>query len=327
MENRRMGQAGGTVYYHKKRKLKKGVIYAIIALIIVIAAIFGGIRYYNLINSYPYKLEKAGYNDKEITTITKKLKDKEIDQLLEMKYNKLYDDFINEKYFMFKHLKTYVDYYTEDSDQTITHAVAMVNVGANKDHYTDVKQTDTSKDELILVNKYNQLPKDYAPEDLTDISVQYCYGDNEVSNEVYQKYISMYNAAKEEDLYLIITSAFRDYEFQDQLWNQYAKSQGEEWADSVAARAGHSEHQTGLTLDIVTYNSNMNDFENTDEFKWLQKHAHEYGFIMRYPKDKEDITGYDYESWHYRYVGVETATKIHELGITYDEYYAYYLAD
>lgn len=327
MENIRMGQAGGTVYYHKKRKLKKGVIYAIIALIIVIAAIFGGIRYYNLINSYPYKLEKAGYNDKEITTITKKLKENEIDQLLEMKYNKLYDDFINEKYFMFKHLKTYVDYYTEDSDQTITHAVAMVNVGANKDHYTDVKQTDTSKDELILVNKYNQLPKDYAPEDLTDISVQYCYGDNEVSNEVYQKYISMYNAAKEEDLYLIITSAFRDYEFQDQLWNQYAKSQGEEWADSVAARAGHSEHQTGLTLDIVTYNSNMNDFENTDEFKWLQKHAHEYGFIMRYPKDKEDITGYDYESWHYRYVGVETATKIHELGITYDEYYAYYLAD
>lgn len=327
MENRRMGQAGGTVYYHKKRKLKKGVIYAIIAIIIVIAAIFGGIRYYNLINSYPYKLEKAGYNDKEITTITKKLKDKEIDQLLEMKYNKLYDDFINEKYFMFKHLKTYVDYYTEDSDQTITHAVAMVNVGANKDHYTDVKQTDTSKNELILVNKYNQLPKDYAPEDLTDISIQYCYGDNEVSNEVYQKYISMYNAAKEEDLYLIITSAFRDYEFQDQLWNQYAKSQGEEWADSVAARAGHSEHQTGLTLDIVTYNSNMNDFENTDEFKWLQKHAHEYGFIMRYPKDKEDITGYDYESWHYRYVGVETATKIHELGITYDEYYAYYLAD
>ncbi len=327
MENRRMGQAGGPVYYHKKRKLKKGVIYAIIALIIVIAAIFGGIRYYNLINSYPYKLEKAGYNDKEITTITKKLKENEIDQLLEMKYNKLYDDFINEKYFMFKHLKTYVDYYTEDSDQTITHAVAMVNVGANKDHYTDVKQTDTSKDELILVNKYNQLPKDYAPEDLTDISIQYCYGDNEVSNEVYQKYISMYNAAKEEDLYLIITSAFRDYEFQDQLWNQYAKSQGEEWADSVAARAGHSEHQTGLTLDIVTYNSNMNDFENTDEFKWLQKHAHEYGFIMRYPKDKEDITGYDYESWHYRYVGVETATKIHELGITYDEYYAYYLAD
>ena len=146
-------------------------------------------------------------------------------------------------------------------------------------------------------------------------------------DEVYQKYISMYNAAKKEDLYLIITSAYRDYNFQDQLWNQYAKSQGEEWADSVAARAGHSEHQTGLTLDIVTYNSNMNEFENTDEFKWLQKHAHEYGFIMRYPKDKEDITGYDYESWHYRYVGVETATKIHELGITYDEYYAYYLAD
>jgi LAS superfamily LD-carboxypeptidase LdcB len=69
----------------------------------------------------------------------------------------------------------------------------------------------------------------------------------------------------------------------------------------------------------------MNDFENTDEFKWLQKNAYKYGFILRYPKDKTDITGYDYESWHYRYVGKEVAQKIHELDITFDEYYAYYI--
>ena len=69
----------------------------------------------------------------------------------------------------------------------------------------------------------------------------------------------------------------------------------------------------------------MDNFEQTEEFNWLQEHAHEYGFILRYPKDKEHITGYKYESWHYRYVGIETATKIHELGITFDEYYAYFL--
>lgn len=309
----------------KKRKLKKGVIYFGIAILVIIIAIIFGMNYYKKINSYPYKLEQKGYNEKEITTITKKLKDSEIDKLLEMKRNKLYDDFINEKYFMFKNLKAYVDYYTDDSDQTLSHVVAMINVGANNDYYEDVKKTDTSKGDLILVNKYYQLDKDFVPEDITDISLKYCYGDNEITNKVYQKFISMYNAAKKEDLSLIITSAYRDYDFQDQLWNQYAKSQGEEWADSVSARAGHSEHQTGLTLDIVTYKVNMNDFENTDEFKWLQKNAHKYGFILRYPKGKEDITGYDYEAWHYRYVGVDVATKIHDLGITFDEYYAYYI--
>ena len=135
----------------------------------------------------------------------------------------------------------------------------------------------------------------------------------------------MYNAAKEEGLYLIITSAYREYEFQETLWKKYAAQQGEEWADSIAARPGYSEHQSGLALDIVTYKSNMNDFENTKEFKWLQDNAHKYGFILRYPKGKEKLTGYNYESWHYRYVGVETATKIKKLGITFDEYYAYYL--
>ena len=94
--------------------------------------------------------------------------------------------------------------------------------------------------------------------------------------------------------------------------------------DDYASRPGFSEHQTGLALDIVTDNIIGNEFENTDEFKWLQENAHLYGFILRYPKDKEYITGYNYESWHYRYVGKELATKIKESGLTYDEYYAYY---
>ena len=317
---------GNHVYYHKKRKIKKGVIYALIGVIIVIGLSIAGFNYYKKINSYEYKLAKVGYNEDEITTILDKLTDEQVETILNKKYNDLYDDFIKEKYFMFKNLDTYVEYYNDESDQEVSHAVAMVNVQANEDHYEDVKKTDTSKKELLLVTKYNALDENYKPDDITDISVKYCYGDNEISNEVYQKFISMYNAAKEEDLYLIITSAYRDYNFQKELWDQYADSQGEEWADSVAARPGHSEHQTGLALDIVTYNSNMNDFENSDEFKWLQQNSHKYGFILRYPKDKEDITGYSYESWHYRYVGVDVATEIHELGITFDEYYAYYIA-
>ena len=135
----------------------------------------------------------------------------------------------------------------------------------------------------------------------------------------------MWNDAKEEGLLLIVNSSYRDYEVQDAVWKEYAEVHGEEWADNKAARAGSSEHETGLALDIVTNNVVMNEFENTDEFKWLQKNAYKYGFILRYPKNKENITGYEYESWHYRYVGEKVAKEIHDMDITFDEYYAYYL--
>ena len=135
---------------------------------------------------------------------------------------------------------------------------------------------------------------------------------------------NMWSAAKKQDLTLIVNSSYRDYKSQEEVWNYYDDLRGEEYADSIAARAGYSEHQTGLALDIITYGANKNNFEKTDEFKWLEKNAHKYGFILRYPKGKEDITGYAYESWHYRYVGIETATEIYNKKITYDEYYAYY---
>ena len=115
------------------------------------------------------------------------------------------------------------------------------------------------------------------------------------------------------------SDTIRDYSYQEKLWNSYSNSKGENWADSVAARAGFSEHQTGLALDIVTYGSTMNNFENSDEFKWLSKNAYKYGFILRYPKGKEHITGYKYEPWHYRYVG-DIASTIYNRNITLEEY-------
>ena len=93
----------------------------------------------------------------------------------------------------------------------------------------------------------------------------------------------------------------------------------------MAALPGYSEHQTGLAFDVMTSTSTTETFENTKEYEWLKNNAYKYGFILRYPKDKEDITGYAYESWHYRYVGKEIAKKIKEENITYDEYYAYYI--
>ena len=236
---------------------------------------------------------------------------------------------LKEKYFLYKNLDSYLNYIKDNKSDKLTHVVSIVNVKANYDHYDEdiVKKTDTSKGILMLVNKFNYLDNTYVPNDITNIPLTYAFSDNQATKEVLSAFKNMWQKAKSENLNLIVNSSYRDYESQENVWNNYEARNGEEYADSIAARPGYSEHQTGLALDIITYGANKNTFEDTDEFKWLQKNAHKYGFILRYPKDKEDITGYEYESWHYRYVGVEAATEIHNKKITYDEYYAYYVGE
>ena len=312
---------------YTKRKLNYKLIFTIIVIIIAIVAGTIGIKkYIDYRNSNEFKLKQIGYNETEIKDITK-LKDDQIKAILKKKYNRLNIKFIRQKYFITNNLDRYIKYYNNHKDDKISHIVSIVNVCADEDYYDKdtIKKTDVSKKELMLVNKFNYLDESYAPDDIVKVSMQFAYGDNEIKKEVYEKFRSMYNDAKKEGLYLIITSSYRDYNFQKELWDSYANQKGDEWADSVSARAGYSEHQTGYTLDIVTYKANMSSFEKTDEFKWLQDNAYKYGFILRYPKDKEDITGYSYESWHYRYVGKDVATKIKKLGITFDEYYAYFI--
>lgn len=314
----------------KKRKLKKSVrnflIISFVSVILLIFIISAIVKKINYLHSYDYKLSKIGYSKEEITEI-KKLDDKQIDILLDRKYNKLIVKFMKQKYFIFNNLEEYIKYYKDSENDDLSNTITMVNVKANYDYYDEdvVKDTNINDGNLMLVNKFHKLSKDYVPSDLVDVANTYGYGENKLVKEVYENFLNMWNDAKKENLSLIITSAYRDYEYQESLWKSYASSKGDKWADSVAARAGFSEHQTGLTMDIVTYGSKMNDFENTDEFKWLNENAYKYGFILRYPKDKEKITGYSYESWHYRYVGKEAAEKIKKEGITFDEYYAYYI--
>lgn len=292
--------------------------------IILIVYLINTITYHM---SDEYKLLEKGYNKKEVETILNETENKkeEREKIKETRYNKVIPKLLTQKYFMFDNFDRYLNYANKNRDMDLKLVVTMVNVNRDYDFYTHVKNTDTSKKELILVNKYNKLNKNFKPDQIVEISNQYAYEGQQISKKVYEAYRSMWNAAKKEGLTLIVTSSYRDYESQDEIWNSFANSTGEEDADSRAARAGHSEHQTGLALDIVTYDSYNNEFDQTDEFKWLKKNAHKYGFIMRYPKDKEEITGYDYESWHYRYVGKDVATKIYELGITFDEYYAYFI--
>lgn len=294
-----------------------------IAVVAIIGLVFF-IKQIQYRNSATYKLKTMGYTTEEVKQI-ETLRKEEVSKILTLEHNSIIPSLLKEKYFLFGNLERYIAYQQKKKKDTPTHIVSMVNVHADYEFYSNTKETDLDKGNLILVNKYNRLKEDFQPQDLVQISNQYAYGEPEIRKEVYEQFRTMFNAAKKENITLIITSGFRDYAFQENLWKKYSNQKGEDWADSIAARAGFSEHQSGLSMDILTYNSTLDNFETTEAFKWLSNHAYEYGFILRYPKDKEDITGYSYESWHYRYVGVEVAKKLKELGITFDEYYAYFI--
>jgi D-alanyl-D-alanine carboxypeptidase len=308
-----------------RRRIKKKVLILFISIIIIIISIFMIIKYEKKIHSISYKLEKLGYSASEVEII-ESLDESKQNDILNHKYNEYLTSFLNEKYFIYENLDRYLTYKENNKDLEISEIISLINVNRDYEYYTNVNKTDTDKENTMLVNKYNALDKDFKFDDLTEVSSWYAYGTQYVREEVYNKFKEMFNDAKKENLTIIINSSYRSYEYQENLWNSYANNHGDDWADSYAAREGHSEHQTGLAIDVTTYGvKEQEDFETTDEFKWLSENAYKYGFILRYPKDKENITGYSYESWHYRYVGVEVATKIHDENITFDEYYAYYL--
>lgn len=305
----------------KKSVIKKGIIIIGIILAIIIISKIISISKYHKTNEY--KLKQIGYSIEEIKII-ETLNEENINYILNNEYNEYIDDFKNEKYFLEKNLQKYLEY-KKDNNKPLNEIVSIINVGRNNEEYTNTLETDTTKNELMLVNKYHYLPSDYQPSDVIALSSRYAYSGNKTSEQALENYKKMFNQAEKDGIELIISSAFRSYEEQEETYNYYKKTKGEEYAKEYAAQAGFSEHQTGLAFDILTSNSNITNFDQTEAFNWLQENAHKYGFIMRYPKDKENITGYSYESWHYRYVGIDAATKIKNENITLDEYYAYYI--
>lgn len=307
-----------------RRKLKiKNILIAILILFLII---FGTIKYIIYINTDEYKLKEIGYSRQEIYLIKENLDQNQVDIILEKEYSNILTNFIEEQYFLFDKLDTYTDYYKSHTNLETDEIVTIVNTNTHLDYYTNIKQTDLSKGYLALLNKYYSVSEDYEPDDLVNMSLSYAYSGHKTRELVYENYLKMCNDAKKEKGFTLITiSSYRTYNFQAALYNGYVNKYNTTYADSISARPGHSEHELGLALDIVTYKSGFSGFETTEEYAWLKDNAHKYGFIVRYPEDKEDITGYSFEPWHYRYVGIDAATYIYENDITFDEYYAYYV--
>ena len=156
---------------------------------------------------------------------------------------------------------------------------------------------------VLVVNKKYGVPSSYNPG---------------VNQTALNAYYSLKADANSAGFSMPLLSGFRSYNTQVGLYNRYVSAYGQATADTFSARPGHSEHQTGLAFDVGSIDNN---YGNTAGGKWLANNCYKYGFILRYPKDKEEITGYNYESWHYRYVGKDIAKYIHTHNITFDEYY------
>ena len=195
--------------------------------------------------------------------------------------------------------------------------VAMLAVAFGLGWHFGVEST-RFRGDILLVNASHRLSADYVPDELVNLyqqrhSFRLAGSDIYLTRQTYQAMEKMFHAAEEADMNgYIVTSGYRSYQRQQEV---YAQSE-----PGKAQEPGASEHQTGLAFDVTVETGQ--GFENTAQYAWLMEHAHEYGFIQRYPANKADITGISYEPWHYRYVGVDAATRMYKTGQTLEEFLA-----
>lgn len=215
-------------------------------------------------------------------------------------------------------LDRYLAYAEAQPELTAEQVVLNVNMGLDRPFYSQTQAVEDPDSTAVLVNKYHALSPDYVPR-LEALGS--AYGVGSLTPEAAAAFRQMADDARAEGISLRSVSAYRSYRTQDRLYRNYLAQDSQYRVDTYSARPGYSEHQTGLALDINVARISAH-FENTAEFAWLQANCARYGFLLRYPEGKDAITGYRFEPWHYRYVGVETAQACTGQGLTYEEYLA-----
>lgn len=265
------------------------------------------------------KLIDKDYNAKEINCILRTGDVDSAHKLLEKEKNENIVDFLSYDYAKLANLERYIAYQwntLSSYEETVIH----VEIGLDNEVYTEYQVIDEFSYDM-LVNKYRQLSKDFEPDNLVKVDAKYSVDDSNYGNKVMLD--NFYKMAddlnKELELNIYVRSAYRTFQSQEDVYNEYLKTYGKNYVKKYVAYPGFSEHQTGLSVDIKV--SSSNTFANTKEAKWLKENAYKYGFIERYNKKMENITGYQSELWHYRYVGNDIAKYIKEKNISFDEYW------
>jgi len=288
----------------KKKKIKN----LIILILIIIIFIIGGIFAFKYLNANP-----KNKNVKDVENVITNSETSTTNQ-----YEKI-------SYYKSENLDRYIAY-TAKYNYSDEKTVLYVNMNLDYDFYDSniINTISYTDNDLVLINKYNKIAANYSPK-LVTISSTYATKTLQATNDTVSAFEKLCSDASKENLTIRAVSAYRTYAYQENLYNKYVAQDGKSDADKYSARPGFSEHHTGLAIDVMGGTTVYTKFDTTSEYTWLSKNAHLYGFIIRYQKDKTDITGYKYEPWHIRYVGVTVATYIYEHNISFDEYYAMFL--
>lgn len=270
-------------------------------------------------DEYIYKedLLHLGYDLKDIEVIENKISNIDVKEyFLKEKYDNV-TSYINALYFIPKNIDRYVNYYNKNKNISYDNVILNVNMNLDYEFYTNINTLHDYLDITTLVNKYNKLPDNYEIDDLVTLDEEYSSRGEKIREIAYKDLKVMFDKAREDGINLNVISGYRTSEKQNTLFNNSVKKNGIEHALMYSAKMGHSEHQLGLAIDI---NTTQESFKNTNEYKWLKNNSYKYGFIERYKENKENITGFAYEPWHYRYIGIDNATKVFTENITYEEY-------
>lgn len=306
-----------------------------IIFIVIVIGIISGIVYgisklvsnYKYKQTYEYKLLSIGYDSDEVKTLLHKFNDDKLEDILKRKADSNIASFANEKFFIYENLDKYLDYKKSNKETDNTKIVSIINTEANIDWMDNERETDTSKEELMLVNRMYGLDSKYTPEDIITIPIKYAYSGIKIKNSILDSIISLIDAAKEEGYTFVVSYGYRTYKEQKKLYDSYANSYGKASADEYVARPGHSEYETGLSFDLEPYKdmSKVKNIKELEEYSWLRDNAHKYGFIFRFESDKEYLTGFSEDPWRLRYVGVDAAEMMYNEKICFEEYYAYFV--
>ena len=235
---------------------------------------------------------------------------------------KYLEEFFTVDYAKLDNYDRYVAYSDETGEDEET-TVLFVNLDMDKEDYKDAILVDKFSTDM-LVNKHRYLDEKFVPTGLSKIDEKYTSEEGmKASRVAINAFIQMSKAAEKEGYEIVINSAYRSYQDQVEINDTYLESYGQSYVDRFVAKPGFSEHQTGLCFDIGSRKSNV--FANSKEYQWMVDNAYKYGFILRFPKKYENITGFRTEPWHYRYVGKKIAKYIHDENITLEEYYMLFL--
>ncbi|OCN03514.1 hypothetical protein A4S06_06065 [Erysipelotrichaceae bacterium MTC7] len=230
-----------------------------------------------------------------------------------------------------KRLERYDAYAQKNPEVSMEDVVLAVNLDQDETAYENITLVeDESLD--VLINKHYGLPEGYVPSDLVEIQ-SVCLQGSDYSCSTMDKQqlrkaaVADYEAfvayVKEKKNYDIVSIAsYRSYDYQKNLYAYWKGENGEAYADTYYARPGHSEHNGGLAIDISVRGFPFNELDTFEDYEYLVETFKDYGFVLRYPEDKVDVTGYGAEAWHFRYVGKELAQKLYTSGMTLDEYHA-----